>query len=221
MPVAILASSLMIVVLFPAGLLHRPLAQNKAQETARAAAVEPVVEIVGHQIGSDSYPMLDRKSPVITAESSEFPWPEMSRRGRRTEDIKSRGRLRSRVVIIDNAQWINLELRNNGAKAIKAVDWDFAFPRYESGQLILRYDVSSKVEIKPGGKKKLKQPLPPGAQRCQIVTVSAEAERSEQEKKFEAVCGQGFHDPSQLKQETVTIKRIEYADGSVWQRQEK
>jgi hypothetical protein len=203
--------------------------------TARSQATfaqdgAPPVTVISFKIGTDYYPMLDNKPPVVSADDPDFPRPpnetaaqQTRRRNKadRLDDLRSRGKLRTTLKVISDAQWINVEIRNNDARAIKAVDWDFAFPRYESGQLILRYDVSSKVEIKPGGKKKLKQPLPPGAQRCQIVTVSAEAERSEQEKKFEAVCGQGFHDPSQLKQETVTIKRIEYADGSVWQRQEK
>lgn len=97
-------------------------------------------------------------------------------------------------------------------QAIKAIAWDFAFPRREGGQTLLRYAVSSKIEINPAGKKTLKQPLPASAMKCKVVTVG-------NDKAFEAVCGQGVNDPSQFPQEPVTIKRIEYADGSVWQRQ--
>lgn len=112
-------------------------------------------------------------------------------------------------------------LKNTDSKPVKVVEWDFAFPRYENGRLILRYDVTTKVEIKPGGKKTLKHNLPPGAKRCEVVKVISDENQPENIVAFEAVCGQGFHDPSLLnqKQETISIKRIEYADGSVWLKQ--
>ena len=36
-------------------------------------------------------------------------------------------------------------LKNTGAKAIKTLDWDFAFPRYEKDKLVLRCDVSTDI----------------------------------------------------------------------------
>ncbi|HZS09305.1 MAG TPA: hypothetical protein VFD58_31010 [Blastocatellia bacterium] len=203
-------------------------AQAQATEPApptQPAAREdkPPVEILSFKIGTDYYPMLDQKPSTMTADNPDFPRPEsegMSKRPRsaRNEDIRSRGKLRSQIKVISDAQWVNVVIKNTGTKAIKAVEWDFAFPRYEEGRLALRYDVTSKVEIKAGGKKTLKQQLPPGATRCQAIIVSADAGRDEKAKTSEAVCGPGFLDPSKLKQETVTIKRIEYADDSVWQR---
>jgi hypothetical protein len=183
----------------------------------------PPVQIVSHRIGTDYYPMLDRKSPVANAESSDFPRTDierMQRRSRRGEETRTQGKLRSRVVIVDDAQWIRVTVKNTAGRAVKTIEWDFAFPRYEQGQLVLRYDVSTDIEIKPGGKKTLKQQLPPGAKACQIVDVSADQNPSGNSHTLEAVCGPGFHDPSQLKlkQETVSIRRIHYADGTVWQR---
>src|SRR5262249_21013644 len=83
-----------------------------------------------------------------------------------------------------------------------------------------RYDVTTRVEIKPGGKKTLKHKLPPGAKRCEVVKVVSDENQPEKTSAFEAVCGQGFHDPSLLsqKQETISIKRVEYADGTEWRR---
>ena len=83
---------------------------------------------------------------------------------------------------------------------------------------MLRAEVLSVSVIKPGGKKTLKQMLPPGAARCQALVVSASDKPNEKTKTFEAVCGRGFNDPTQLPQtqETVAIKRIEYADGTAW-----
>jgi hypothetical protein len=120
--------------------------------------------------------------------------------------------LQSTIRVIDLAEWVNLSIRNTSGKAIKAIEWDFAFPRREGDKIVLRYEVSSKADIKPGGKKTLKQPLPPGAMKCKVVTISGE-------KAFEAVCSKSFQDPSQFPQEAVSIKKIVYADGSVWQRQ--
>ncbi|MGH9801748.1 MAG: hypothetical protein ACRD82_15410 [Blastocatellia bacterium] len=197
------------------------------------------VEIVKHKIGSDYYPMLDRPSlttPSMTAENGDMPISDAERiarqRGRNPNaklptapiapggDTRSRGRLRSYTRVIDAAEYVQVELRNSNLKAIKSVEWDFAFPRYENGQLQLRFDVTSNVEIKPGGKKTLKHKLPPNAKKCEVVRVISDENQPDKVSTFEAVCGKGFHDPSLLnqKQETITIKRIEFVDGSVWQR---
>jgi hypothetical protein len=190
-------------------------------------AAPPGVEVLSFKIGSDYYPMLDRKPSSISADNGEMPMTDAERAARAnaatnrrnnsnssnatSEEKRSRGRLRSTIQVIDTAEWVNLTVRNTSPKAIKSIDWDFAFPRREGGQMILRYAVSSKVELKTAGKKTLKERLPVGAMRCKVVTVS-------NDKAFEAVCGQGINDPSQFPQQPVSIKRIEYADGSVWQR---
>jgi hypothetical protein len=196
------------------------------------------IQVVKHKIGTDYYPMLDRPSLAtgsMTAENGDMPMSENERLARqRTRnsnnkvasapiapgDTRSRGRLRSYTRVIDTAELVQVELKNTEARPIKAVDWDFAFPRYENGQLLLRFDVASKIEIKPGGKKTLKYHLPPGAKKCEVVKVISDENQPEKVSTFEAVCGAGFHDPSLLKQrqETISVKRIEYADGSIWQR---
>jgi hypothetical protein len=199
---------------------------------------KPPIEVIKHKIGTEYYPMLDRPSlttGVMTAENGDMPMAENERLARqRTRnsnakvasapiapgDTRSRGRLRSYTQVIDTAELVQVELRNTDAKPIKAIDWDFAFPRYADGQLLLRFDVASKIEIKPGGKKTLKYHLPAGAKKCEVVKVISDENQPDKVSTFEAVCGAGFNDPSLLKQrqETISIKRIEYADGSVWQR---
>lgn len=210
-----------------------------AQAQPAANETKPPVEIVKHKIGMDYYPMLDRQSlttPSMTAENGDMPLPEAERIARQRSrssgnknaaapiapgDTRSRGRLRSYTRVIDAAEYVQVELRNSNQKAIKAVEWDFAFPRYENGQLQLRFDVTSKIEIKPGGKKTLKFKLPPNAKKCEVVKVISDESQPDKVSTFEAVCGAGFNDPSLLnqKQETITIKRIEFADGTVWLRQ--
>jgi hypothetical protein len=204
----------------------------------KASAGKPPVEIISHKIGAEYYPMLDRPSltsPPIAAEDGNVPLTENERiagqqRNRSNknvaapiapEDSRSRGRLRSYMRVIDDAQSVQVVVQNTADRPIKIVEWDFAFPRYEGGQLLSRYDVTTKIEIKPGGKKTLKHKLPPGAKRCEVVKVVSDENEPEKVSTFEAVCGRGFHDPSLLgqRQETISIKRIEYIDGSVWRRQ--
>jgi hypothetical protein len=202
----------------------------RAQTTA---ATEPAVTVISFKISKDYYPMLDSKPSAISADNGELPMTEAeitarnnatARRNNRnspsvlTDEKRSRGRLRTTIQIIDRAESVNLTIRNTSPKAMRAITWDFAFPRMEEGKLLLRYEVANQVEIKPGGKKSLKQPLPPGASRCKVVSVAVASDDKAQA--AESLCGRGINDPSQLseKQEPVIIKRIEYADGSVWQR---
>lgn len=208
-------------------------AQTKGAPAAtgnKAPQDKPPVEIVSHKIGMEYYPMLDRPG-AMSAENGDMPMTDNERLARQRirnnrsviqpDEKRTSGRLRSYTRVIDDAQLVQAVIKNTESKPIKVVEWDFAFPRYENGQLISRYDVMTKVEIKPGGKKTLKHRLPPGAKRCEVVKVVSDENQPEKTSAFEAVCGQGFHDPSLLnqRQETISIKRIEYVDGSVWQRQ--
>jgi hypothetical protein len=195
------------------------------------ATEKPALEILQFKVGSDHYPLLDRQGAMtMTADNPDFPRPEaeraQQRAGRRgdfrvrTEDTKARGKLRSNVKVIDEAQWVQVTVKNSGAKTIKAVEWDFAFPRLVNGQTALRFDVSSQVEIKPGKKKTLKQALPPGARGCEMMVVRAGAGGVAQAGYYGGVCGHplAMRDPAATNQEAATIKRVEYADGSVWVR---
>jgi hypothetical protein len=204
-----------------------------SQSTPSPATDKPALEIVSFKIGNNYYPLLDRQPSAFSAETVEIPQTEAEKLARRTaqanrgnptynqatprgviapEDKSSRGRLRSTIRVIDLAEWVNVSVKNLSDKPIKTIEWDFAFPRYENDKLVLRFDVSSKADIKPGGKKTLKQPLPQGAMKCKVVTIS-------DDKAFESVCSKSFQDPTQSPQEPVSIKRIEYADGSVWRKE--
>lgn len=199
------------------------------QPQADSSPYKAQIEILGFQVGSDYYPLLDGKSPIITADSSDYPRTESEKQYRqqnvrrgaaaRAEELRSRGQLRTRIKVISDASWVKAMVRNTSSKTIRAIDWDFAFPRFEGEKLALRYDVFTKVEIKPGGKKSLKQQLPAGASKCKVIHVGGEEATDGKGKPFDSVCGEGIHDGSHLKQETVSVKRIEYSDGSVWQRQ--
>ncbi|MEP7340256.1 MAG: hypothetical protein ABI977_21165, partial [Acidobacteriota bacterium] len=141
-----------------------PQAQDATSQSSAAnqpAAEKAPVQIVSYKIGSDYYPMLDRPSltsPQMTAENAEAPPTENERIARQQrartnknvaapiapEERPSRDRLRSYTRVIDNAQLVQVVIKNTEAKPIKSVDWDFAFPRYENGVLLSRYDVTTK-----------------------------------------------------------------------------
>ena len=229
--------TLSLVIAIGAIVVGQAQTPNNPAVTAAASSEKPPVEIISHKIGIEYYPMLDRPSltaPPMTAEIGELPQTENERvarqrhRGNKNtaapiapENARARGGQSSYTRVIDNAQLVQVVVKNTGSKPIKVVEWDFAFPRYENGQLLSRYGVTTEVEIKPGGRKTLKHKLPPGAKRCEVVKVISDENQPEKISAFESVCGRGFNDPSLLnqKQETISIKRIEYADGSVWPRQ--
>ncbi|QQS45625.1 MAG: hypothetical protein IPM66_17050 [Acidobacteriota bacterium] len=199
-------------------------AQEPGRDSQQKAA-QPF-EILGFKITSDYYPMLDRGNPMFTADNPDMPRTDVeartgqgqvvSRRRGQQERLRSGGKLRSQIKIIGGADHVNLTFKNLSSRKVSSVEWDFAFPRFNDGVMVLRYDVSTNVEIRPGGKKTIKHPLPQGATRCKTVTVQADANDPNGGKVLEAVCGPGVDDPSHLQQETVTIKRIRYADGSHW-----
>ncbi|MBI1759937.1 MAG: hypothetical protein HYR56_00735 [Acidobacteria bacterium] len=122
------------------------------------------------------------------------------------------------LKVISAAEWAYLTVKNTAAKPIKALTWEYAFLRMEQGQLLTQATIISQTEIKPGAKKTLRQPLPTGATRCQVISAREAAPVAGETKPFEYVCGRGFTDPSLLREKPapVTLKRIEYADGSVW-----
>jgi hypothetical protein len=212
---------------------------GQSQQAHYPAADEPhtalskgPVKILRHKIGSEYYPMLDRPS-AMSAENGDMPITENERLARQKNkgyknipapiapgDARERGRLRSYARVIDDAQYVEIVIKNNDIRPIKVVEWDFAFPRYENGSLLFRYNVIAQVEINPGGKKTLMYKLPPGAKRCEVVKVVSNEKQPEKVSSFEAVCGQGINDPSLLKlsPETISINQIEFIDGSIWRR---
>jgi len=90
-------------------------------------------------------------------------------------------------------------LRNEGLKAIKSIDWDYLFVDPLSLLEVARHQFTSDETIKPGKSKEISvlYLIPP------VKTVSA-----------------GMFNPKKLLPftEQVVVARIQYSDGSVWQR---
>ena len=208
-------------------------AQAALASKPEGSAEKPPVQIVSHKINRDYYPMLDRPSssaPQMTADVQGLPpveSEELSRQRTRSargtatpmarEETRSRGILSTHLRVIEDAQVVQAAFKNTSDKPVKSIDWDFAFPRYENGVLLSRFDVYSPIDLKPGGKKTIRYKLPSGAKKCEVVKVQR-TDEAQRVSTFEAVCGQGFNDP-QLdgqKQETISIKRITFVDGTSW-----
>lgn len=93
-----------------------------------------------------------------------------------------------------------LLLQNNDARSIKAIDWDYVFFDVSTERELGRRQFTSEEKIGPGKTKELKFfiPTPP------TKTISLNAlNRREREGLSEA----------------IVIVRVEYVDGSLWQRQ--
>lgn len=87
-----------------------------------------------------------------------------------------------------------LEVKNTSAKQITEVAWDYVFTDPKTQQEALRHRFASKAKIKPGGGAKLTVETKDAP--YQVVGVKA---------------------PSEKRGEQAIIKRIVYADGSVWE----
>jgi hypothetical protein len=174
-----------------------PVTENKA------SADKPPVEILNYKIYRESYPMLDSPSPMA-AENGSIPrlpnrasLDSLSTKERRREGRSGSSRSYERGAY--GPDLFQVVIRNTSAKAIEVIEWDFLFTHCENDKFVPRFDVTTRVKIKPGGKKTLKSNMPQGGIiRCMMPRAILDELR---------------------KQERVLIKRIEYVDGSVWQKQ--
>jgi hypothetical protein len=92
-----------------------------------------------------------------------------------------------------------VKLRNNGGKAIKSIDWDYLFIDPTNQSEVARHQFTSDETIKPGKSKEVSvlYLTPP------VKTISAKMLGKKNPLPFD---------------ERVVIVRIQYSDGSVWQR---
>ena len=91
-------------------------------------------------------------------------------------------------------------VKNNGAKLIREVDWEFRFLHPDTQEVLGSRRITSKVKLLPGKTKVIK------AQMIQQPTHLVPADQLVKK----------YHD--QLKDEVI-IHRIVYSDGSTWRRQ--
>ena len=92
-----------------------------------------------------------------------------------------------------------VKLRNNGARTIKSIDWDYVFIDQTSRAEVARHEFTSDETIKPGKSKEFSvlYLVPP------VKTVSAKMLGGKKPLPYE---------------ERVVLVRIRYSDGSAWER---
>lgn len=113
------------------------------------------------------------------------------------------------------------KLRNNGARAINSMDLDFVFTDIATKQEFLRYRMHSDRQIKPGAEKDISQrvrdanfeasnysPTQPGQAILSRTTLAWPVNAP--------IVNKGRVRPTDLL--SLEIVRVEYADGSVWQK---
>ena len=195
---------------------------------AATAQTSAPIEIISFKIVSYDNPLLERGASVdASARETERTPAEKVANAQRTTARSPQERANEigiapgsapRIKHLSPAEWVYFTVKNISRQPIKTIVWEFAFLRMEQGQLALRETVTSEAELKPGKQKTFRQPLPVGASRCKVVSVQQEKGKAVVP---EYVCGRGLADPSLLKEkpEPVAIKRIEFADGSSWERQ--
>ena len=175
---------------------------GQSQQSANPPATEnkdsadkPPVEILSYKVAHESYEKRASwiSSSQMAAESGDIPTLPNEDRNPATREVRSvrpMGGLNSKVVF-------KVAIKNTSAKPIKVIEWDFMHPNCENGQFVLRHARTSKVKITPGSQKTITGRLSIGRNPCPGPKVN--------------------WDEAQ-KQERISIKRIEYVDGSVWQR---
>ena len=92
-----------------------------------------------------------------------------------------------------------VQIRNTGAKTIKLIDWDYIFLDPDTLKEVARHQFTSNGTVKPGNSKKISvfYLQPP------VKTVSVKMLSKKNMANFK---------------EQVVLMRIQYSDGSVWQR---
>jgi hypothetical protein len=91
------------------------------------------------------------------------------------------------------------KVRNAGAKVVEVMFWEYQFTESASPANVVRRQFLCGVQIKPGKDKELVAVSLSGPD--DVVSVESLA-----------------HKPGNLYQEKVVVNRVEYADGSIWQR---
>lgn len=108
------------------------------------------------------------------------------------------------------ARFAVLEVRNESAKTIKSVDWEFTYPHFKGDKEVLYYQANSRLKIPPGRMATLARELP--RDDCR------ETHRISREGRWiRRVCGRTNPKHTGMYPVEVRINRVKYTDGSVWQ----
>lgn len=110
-----------------------------------------------------------------------------------------------------STEYATFTVRNTGTKLVKTIDWEYVLPHFVKGKEVAWRSVRTKKTIPPGATLVLSQPLPfdncRGGRYRSIYGIEQFARtcRSREKPKMTGWYRMG-----------AAIRRIEYADGSVW-----
>lgn len=207
--------------LFGIALFIIALATVSMGQTSTAANNPPDVEIIktkwsrlyGNSTGGNSLFGADSKAnpmsqrAVTGAASIYEPYPNASISPTSEEVLLNEPRpgkgltSKWRRPKVDGYQY-HATIRNRGLKTIKALTWEFVFANSHDQSILARHRFYTKARIAPGKEKKLSKfaTAPP----TKVINAKAVA-----------------NNPKQPFTEQVLITRIEYADGTIWERPSK
>ncbi|MBI1759939.1 MAG: hypothetical protein HYR56_00745 [Acidobacteria bacterium] len=211
------------------------LAGSAFTQAAPAAAAPPDLEIVFAYVGThNSWQLAERYRS--------FPAPGLQG-GYAAELGADPGRVQgvrevSRRQVA--TQYALLRVKNTGTKTIKTIEWEAPHMNFKDGQLLWRLAIKRKVNLPAAATALLKETLQPHNKRLRLSALTdaagntlqlGQAESftlvqrasagapSIQFLTFTSVQGQRYTVPADWQRQPISLKRIEYADGTVWQRQ--
>ena len=107
-------------------------------------------------------------------------------------------------------RYATVTLRNSGTKAVKAIDWEYILPRFVKGKEVDAYRVRSKAKLQPGATLTLSSLVP--RDDCSGTFLNARGVQW-----ISGTCRLGGTRTTAWYRQGARLKRIRYADGSVWQ----
>ncbi|HXG67705.1 MAG TPA: hypothetical protein VNO70_21565 [Blastocatellia bacterium] len=102
-----------------------------------------------------------------------------------------------------------LRVRNDGAKTIAAIDWEFTFPRFKGDKEIVYYQARNRFKILPGQVASLAQKLPDDGSGVRHIISGG--------RRFIARSfGRTHRKTTGIYPLEARIKQVRYTDGTVW-----
>jgi hypothetical protein len=136
-----------------------------------------------------------------------------------------------------NTNYAFLRVRNAGSKPIKAIDWEVPYLHVKNNRGLTRHVFHSKVNIAPGATDKIEKIMPRPQNQLTMTALSGPAGKHDLTQgglfiisnndnsapsfdtfTYRAKNGFTFDVPADWQRDRIRINRIEYADGTVWQR---
>ena len=219
-----LRSFLLVIVVAVAALAQQPV----------TASTPPDIEIVFSHVGTRTSSQLVETERRLTTSGLQYTGAYPAELGTDPRNVRYVTDLSRQQV---STKYALLRIKNIGAKTIKAIEWEAPQMNFKNDQLLWRLVIKSKVDLEPGETTHLKQTLQQPKKRLTMTAMSGsggtytfpqtggilvmqyqgEAAPPIQAVTFTTEPGKSFTIPADWQRQPISIKRIEYADGSVWQ----